>query len=228
MSTAKSVTKSKGRNSGPHTEEVVEALRSRIVNQELPPGSKLREMAVTKEFGISRVRVREALGVLEDRGLIERIPNSGAVVTRLEVEKVYELFQVREVLEGLAVRLATINSKPEDWGELLELFHGPAEDAVETGDLDFYVACINRFRDQCITLAENSVLTGQLDAIYDRTRVLIRRLVLVPGRAQQGLSQHREILRAMKEGDAERAEDLKRKNIRDAGQCFTQYQKYLL
>ncbi|MCC5857803.1 MAG: GntR family transcriptional regulator [Ectothiorhodospiraceae bacterium] len=215
-------------SSNPKVEDLVEILRGRIVNHELPPGAKLSEAALTEEFGASRPRIREAFGVLEDRGLIERIPNRGAVVTRLEVDKIYELFDVREVLEGLAVRLATKNAPQETWNDLVELFGGEAEQALQKNDIDFYVSCITRFRERIISEADNSVLAAQLDAIYDRTRVLIRRLVLVPGRAMEGLLQHQEILRAMTAGDAEKAEQLKRENIRSARDCFEKYKKFLL
>src|SRR5690554_866478 len=108
--------------SGPSMEEIVEILRSRIVNHDLPPGSKLREAVLTDEFNVSRPRIREAFGVLEDRGLIERIPNRGAVVTRLEADEVFALFEVREVLEALAIRLATEKSDPASWSDLIERF----------------------------------------------------------------------------------------------------------
>ena len=58
--------------------------------------------------------------------------------------------------------------------------------------------------------------------------VLIRRLVLLPGRAQEGIRQHREILAAMRAGKAEQAERLKRANIRSARDWFKNYQKYLM
>ena len=72
------------------------------------------------------------------------------------------------------------------------------------------------------------MLSNLLDSLYDRTHVLIRRLVLVPGRAQEGMRQHREILAAMRDGKAEKAERLKRKNIRSAREWFDNYREYLL
>jgi DNA-binding FadR family transcriptional regulator len=76
--------------------------------------------------------------------------------------------------------------------------------------------------------SRNQVLSALLAGIYDRTQVLIRHLVLLPGRAEEGLRQHREILAAMRAGDAATAETRKRENIRDARQWFHDYQKFLL
>lgn len=209
-------------------EEIVETLRKRIVDQEIPPGSKLREAVLTEEFNVSRPRIREAFGVLEDRGLIERIPNRGAVVTRLEGDEIYALFEVREVLEALAVRLATEKAEAGTWDQLVKRFGQDAEEALQRGDLDFYVDCVTLFRETAISAAQNTILAAQLDGLYDRTKALVRRLVLVPGRAADGLRQHQEILQAMVANDAKLAEELKRANIRSARDSFSKYRKYLL
>lgn len=213
---------------GPSMEAIIEILRERIVNQELPPGAKLNEVALTQEFNVSRPRIREAFGVLEDRKLIERIPNRGAVVARLEPNDVMALFEVREVLEALAVRLATEKADPASWADLIERFGQPADEALARGELDYYVTSIHLFRERALAAADNPVLANQMAAIFDRTKVLIRRLLLVPGRAEEGLRQHREILQAMAAGDAEKAEILKRANIRSSRENFRHYQKYVL
>ena len=210
------------------TEDVVAELRRGIASHEIPPGSRLREHALADRFGVSRARVREAFGVLEERGLIERVRNRGAVVTRLEADRIHELFEVREVLEAQTVRLATEKAPPESWDELIALFGEPTERVLAANDLDAYVDALGRFRQTCIDRAENEVLSTLLDGLYDRIQVLIRRLVLLPGRAQEGLRQHQEILCAMRAGEAEEAERLKRTNIRDAREWFRNYRKYLM
>jgi DNA-binding GntR family transcriptional regulator len=211
-----------------HTDDLVGELRRRIVSHEWPPGSRLREHELAEEFDVSRARIRSAFGILEERGLIERVPNRGAVVIRLQPDRIFELFEVREVLEAQMVRLATEKAPSETWDDLIELFGAPAQTAIADNDLDAYVDAISRFRQRCIAAADNEVLKGLLDSLYDRTQVLIRRLVLVPGRAREGMRQHQEILRAMRAGDAETAEHLKRENIRSAREWFQNYQKYLM
>lgn len=209
-------------------EEVLEALREKIANHDLPPGSKLRESTLSGEFGVSRARIREVFGALEERSLIERIPNRGAVVTRLTPDQAFDLFDVREVLEGLAVRLATENMPPDSWQDLVELFGEPAEKTVAEGDLEGYMDKLAILRGRMIAGADNPLLASQLDGLDDRTRVLIRRLVVLPGRVATGLAEHRQILAAMRRGDSEEAERLKRENIRGARECFRQYQNFVL
>ena len=207
---------------------VLEMLRDKIANHDLPPGSKLRESNLSGDFGVSRARIREVFGALEGRGLIERIPNRGAVVTRLNSEQVFNLFDVREVLEALSVRLATEKQKPESWQDLIELFGEPAEKLIKDGDLEEYIKQLAILRQRMVDGADNALLAGHLDGLYDRTRVVIRRIVILPGRAQKGLSEHRKILAAMRLGDADKAERLKRENIHAARECFRQYQKFIL
>jgi DNA-binding GntR family transcriptional regulator len=215
-------------SSNPGMEKLLMELRRRIVSQELLPGARLREQDLASEFGVSRARIRETFGILEERGLIERIPNRGAIVTRLEADKIKELFEVREVLEAQMVRLATEKAPPETWDSLIDLFGPSMDETLERNDFDAYAEANYQFRRQCIAAADNEVLSNLLDSLYDRTMVLIRRLVLVPGRAQEGIRQHREILAAMRAGKAEQAERLKRANIRSARDWFKNYQKYLM
>lgn len=210
------------------TDRLVDELRRRIVNNQMPPGSRIRENELAEEFSVSRSRVRDAFGILEERGLIERIPNKGAVVMRLEADSFLELFDVREVLEGLMVRLATQNTEPEYWDDLIELFGDDLEKAVAENDFNAYMAAIAEFRQSCINAAGSGTLRGLLDDIYDRVLSMTRRLMLVPGRASEGFRQHQEILQAIRSGDAELAEDLKRKNIRSARQWFLKYNDFLL
>lgn len=208
--------------------DLATVLRERIAAHDLPPGSKLAETDLAQEFGVPRTRVREALAVLAQRGLVERIPNRGAVVMRLEWSQVAHLYDVREVLEGLCARLATANGPPARWKKALAHFKGPMVRHVATGDLDRYIADYEAFRREMIEAAANPVLVQMLDSILERTQMLIRRIIILPGRAEQGLASHTAVLEAMCAGDAERAEALRRETMRSAKAVLARYQKYLL
>ncbi|WP_407850811.1 GntR family transcriptional regulator [Bordetella petrii] len=203
-------------------------LRERIAKGDLPPGSKLNEYDLSAEFGIPRTRVRDAFVELEQRGLIERTPNRGAMVARLGPEQVFRIYDIREVLEGLCVRLATQNTAPAEWRDLYEYFSGPVSEAVKQGNFELYMDEVSAFRAKCIQAADNPELTRALDSINEKTQVIIRRIVILPGRAEAGVRQQCEILKAMCEGDADRAEAMRRHNIRDAKACLKQYLKYIL
>lgn len=208
--------------------DFLQVLRDRIASHDLSPGSKLREQDVAVEFGVSRARVREALAVLEQRGLIERIPNRGAVVTRLTAQQVFDLYDCREVLEGLAVRLATQKAIPQTWDDLIGAFGEPAEAAISSGELEIYAQMLTAFRKRMIDACDNGLLVSMLDTLNERTAFLVRRLIMVPGRAMQGLQDYRAMLAAMRRGHAEEAEQIKRANLRAARETFRRYQNFVL
>lgn len=207
---------------------VFEALRQQIVDRRIAPGAKLLENDLAVEFRVSRGRVREALFALERHGLIHRIPNRGAVVARLELSSVFDLYDVREVLEGLCVRLATQNVPNESWQDLVDLFGGPMGEHVAKRDFESFLAGYSLFRRRALEAANNSVLFGMLDMIYDQTQAIIRRLIVLPDRASQGLQEHRAVLAAMRRGDADEAERLRRANMRSARESFKRFQSFVL
>ncbi|MGE0627279.1 MAG: GntR family transcriptional regulator [Hyphomicrobiaceae bacterium] len=210
------------------TQEVLQVLRERIARQDVPPGSKLREHELAAEFGVPRTRIREVFGQLENRGLITRIPNRGAVVSRLELDQVFHLYDVRAVLEGLCVRLATQNVPPETWQEFVDLFDAPMEAWLDAGDFDTFLTGYERFRARVIECAGNPLAAQMLDSIYEKTKVLIRRIVILPGRARMGLGQHRATVAAMRAGNADEAERLKRENLEGAKEYLRRFRKYVL
>lgn len=218
-------TERRGRQEPP---DLLAVLRERIARQEIPPGAKLGEHDLAQEFAVPRTRIREVFLALEQLELIERIPNRGAVVTRLDLSQVNYIYDLREVLEGLCVRLATQNVAAEHWQDLVELFAGPMQKHVDAGDFDAFIAGYERFRRRTIEAAANPFLARMLDSIYEKTQVLIRRIIILPGRAKLGLQQHRAVLQAMRGGDAELAERLRRENMRSAKATLQRYEKYVI
>lgn len=209
-------------------EHVLQTLRERITRHELPPGSKLFEKELSGEFGVSRAKIRDMLAILQQRGLIERIPKRGAVVERLDPAQVFHIYAVREALEGVCVRLATQNMPPESWQDLVELFGKPIEEDVKDGDLEAYITKLETLRRRTREAARNPILTDMLENIQDRTRMIIRRIIILPGRADIGLKEHRAVLQAMRKGDAEAAEAAKRANIRSGLAYLKRYQSFVL
>ncbi len=205
------------------TSEIFESLRNRIVRHDLAPGSRLREQTLADEYEVPRARVREVLMALQERGLVDRVPNRGAVVIKLGLEQICEMYQAREVLEGLAVRLATENSQPSSWQDLVEMFKGPMRTYVREGEFEKFISGYELFRSRVISAAANSVLTDMIDSIHERTQVVIRRVIVLPGRAEQGLREHCSVLAAMRRGDALEAERLRRESMQSALKFVRQY-----
>ncbi len=207
--------------------DVVEALRRRICSGDLKPGSQLQEQCLAEEFGVSRPRVRDALLALQQRGLVQREKNRSAVVTKLDLRTVFEILQLRENLEGLCARLATQNRPPESWQYLVDLFNGPMVGYAEEGNIESYLEEMEKFRADLTAAADNAVLKEMLTILRDRTRTIVDRTTMLPGRIQQGLGELQLLVDAMRRGDADEAERLRRANIRSQRAFVERYKSFL-
>ncbi|MCX7200997.1 MAG: GntR family transcriptional regulator [Burkholderiales bacterium] len=207
--------------------DLVRLLRDRISTHTIAPATPLREAALAQEFFVSRAYVRDALSSLEERRLVERIPNVGARVVKIDLELAIKIYETREALESQSVRLATINSKPGDWKSFQTKFHQARQLFQANGSVEEYLCAINDFRQRCTELADNPVLLDFQEMMLDRTRMIIRRVAILPGRPAQGLAEHAALVTAMDAGDAEKAAQLARENIRSALQFLIRYKDFV-
>lgn len=95
-----------GSASGSSTSIVSSRIRADIIGGVLPPGSKLRETSLAKQYEVSRIPVREALRSLEAEGLVESRPYTGSVVAPSPIDDAEDLFEIRIVLETATARRA--------------------------------------------------------------------------------------------------------------------------
>ena len=103
-------------------------LKAAIQAGEFAPGQRLIEADLTRDYGVSRGPVREALRRLAAEGIVDFIPNRGALVRRFSRKEIIDIFHIRQVLEGLASRLAAENFSssrhPEDAALLRDIAQG--------------------------------------------------------------------------------------------------------
>ncbi len=217
-------TERRKRGDGASVEAVMDVLRARISRHDLQPGQRIQEIQVAEEFGVSRSRVRDVLAMLEQRGLIERIPNRGAVVARLEAKEVYDIFDIREVLEGLAVRLATRNAPKGLWDDLIETLGPAMAEKIAAGDIESYLEALDALRDRTLQWADSAHTSNFLNLVLDKARVIARRVTLLPGRAEEGRALHHRMLLHMAAGEAAEAERCKREIVQSARACLERYQ----
>ena len=208
--------------------EVELELRERILRRDYEPGTQLVEERLARELGTSRNIVRTALMALESKRLVQRIPNRGAIVAKLDGERLFAIYDVLELLEGLAARLAAAHSKPEDWDELIALFGEPLEAAIDEGDYERYFDAVKQYRRTVSQHAANPYLDEVLSGIHDQVHSIIRRILIIPGRARESLLEHRRVLQALRAGDQAEAERLKRENMRAARQALETYRDFLI
>jgi DNA-binding GntR family transcriptional regulator len=195
-------------------ESVYRRLKASITRGQLVPGSKLVETEIAKSLGVSRTPLREAINRLELDGLIEIFPHRGAFVKRHSVKEILENLEIREVLEGLAVRLAAKHSTAKMIRELESCFKEFTPKKVESA-LPRYAHRNVRFHNQIIAASRNQKLIALIHNLFDQMDIVRLNTIALPGRARKSLAEHQNIIRLIKEGKAVEAERYLRAHICD-------------
>lgn len=203
-------------------------MREKISLQSILPGARLTEDELVDNYDIPRATAREVLAVLEERGLVVRIPNKGAVVAHVDMQSIYHYYDVREALDGMMVRLAASNTRPEDWADLVEQFGEPFQTALETGDVDQLIALIETFRERLLKAANNPILADHAERVHERIRIVRRRVALLPGRAETVVADYRAVLAALERSDAVDAERLMGILNRNNREAIKKYERYVV
>lgn len=114
------------------TSAIVDALRERILNFEIPEGHALRQDGLATEFGVSRIPVREALLQLEGEGLITLSAHKGFSVTELSLDDIQDLFDLRTLIEVDLLRRAIPHMTQRDIDKAREILK-TFDPALEAG-----------------------------------------------------------------------------------------------
>ena len=205
--------KKTGLNHSPLTQQLVEALREKIMSGELASGERLVEERLSEEFAVSRMPVREALRQLSASGLVIIEPRRGASVAKFHGDLLRELVEVRATLEALNARLAAKRHDPEQIAALEALLAEGVKNAHSGGD-DVLGDLNQKFHTALGKVAANSVLQEVMLSLRDRTAVLFA--PRSRERAPQNWEEHAAILRAVIKGDPELAGLLAARHIYNA------------
>lgn len=188
-------------------------LRKEIVEGDILAGMKLSEIELSTKYAVSRAVIREAINRLESCNLVERKPNVGARVVSLSPEGLIELYQVREALEGMAARLAANNMSETEITELQALLNSQSESIKSTaryyqeaGDLDFHYRII-------LGSKNNHLISMLVNGLYHLVRMYRVQLGMTGPRISSAFDEHKHIVRAISNRDAELAEMLMRRHI---------------
>ena len=188
-------------------------LRKDIVEGDIPAGSKLSETELSTKYAVSRAIIREAINRLESSNLVERKANIGARVVALTSEGLVELYQVRESLEGMAARLAAKNMTEQEIEDLNALLTSHFQEVKsgesyyqEAGDVDFHYRII-------LGSKNNHLISMLTDGIYHLVRMYRVQLGMAGPRVTTAFDEHKHIVQAISNRDAELAEMLMRRHI---------------
>ena len=202
-------------NYKPLRELVFEALREAIINGTLKPGERLMEVQLADELGVSRTPVREAIRKLEHDGFVVMIPRKGAYVADISLKDIAEIFDVRKALEALAAQLAAERATDEDL-ERAERILVEYGECIERNDIQRLIEVDTRFHETIYQMAGNARLQQMLSLLREQVQ-RFRTMTLSHGpRMRIALEEHRRIVEAIAQRDAELAGRLAAEHIESA------------
>jgi GntR family transcriptional regulator, trigonelline degradation regulator len=197
----------------PVRQQVVDMLREAIVEQRLKPGERLIERELTDQTGASRNIVREALRQLVAEGLVATVPNRGSVVATLTLKEARELFEIRELIESLAVRQFVERASEPQMRALRRSFEA-IERAAHTGR--GLLATKDRFYDVIFEGADNPTIASVLSILHARITGLRATSLAQTGRPPQTVAEIRAIVEAAEARDPQTAQTLTADHVKKA------------
>jgi DNA-binding GntR family transcriptional regulator len=191
----------------PLHEEAADRLRDLIVQGRLAPGARLNERLLTAQLGVSRTPLREAFKVLATEGLVELLPNRGAIVSHIDAERLSETLAVIGALEALAGELACRNASDAQLNEIRAL-HYEMIAYHARGDLAGYFKFNQAIHFKLVKYSGNAMLYNvyrQLNGNVRRARYMAN---LSKERWDAAVREHEEILAALGARDVKRIKAL--------------------
>lgn len=182
-------------------QEVATRLRQRIIEGELAPGVKLNERELSERLTVSRTPLREAIKMLAAEGLVELLPNRGAVVAQMSEQDVIDTFEVIAGLEGLSGELAAQRISAAELAEIRAL-HFEMLATHARRDLPTYYALNARIHGHINAAARNVVLTQTWQTVNARLQALRFRSNLDESRWQEAVREHERMVELLATRDA--------------------------
>jgi DNA-binding GntR family transcriptional regulator len=185
-------------------EETMDRLRSLIVRGDLAPGETLVEADLSEALGISRTPLREALKLLASEGLVELRLNRSAMIAPLRQEEIEEIFEAVSGIERVAAELAALRMTDGDL-EKLDNLQERMERLHDIGKLRDYFELNQQIHGFIVTCSRNRALKATHDSLLSRAERARFFALSSQGRWDESVQEHRALLAALKQRDAERA-----------------------
>jgi DNA-binding GntR family transcriptional regulator len=204
---------SEGSGYEPMSNVVAAWIRNRIIEGELKPGERIRQDAVAKACGTSRIPVREALNRLRNEGLVTLVAHVGARVARLDIQEVDEIYALRELIEPWVLAESVPHLTADDHHRLNELIDD-MERVAGDADPSTWLERDRLFHLTSYSAAPLPRALALIEGFWDRSQQYRRAYTLLPDRIALAAAEHRLILNTIEQYDAQNAEALSRVHIR--------------
>ncbi|UWR11990.1 GntR family transcriptional regulator [Sulfitobacter mediterraneus] len=202
-------------------DQIADTLEQLVFAGEFQDGDRLDELKLAEQFHVSRTPIREALQVLVTSGMAEQIPRRGVFIRQPGPVELMEMFETMAEIEAVCGRLAATRMSDQDLEDLAGANDG-CQQAIEDSDHDRYYSENETFHQVIYRGASNSYLEKQALQLQNRLRAYRRIQLRFRGRLKQSMGEHSEILRFLRDGDADNTAKVLRDHVAVQGEKFHQ------
>lgn len=193
-------------------ETIVKRIYEAIIEQRLPPGTKLSEASLCKAFSVGRMRVRGSLLLLASRGVVDLKNNRGAYVASPTPQRALEIFEARRAIEPSVARFSAERASGSDIRKLTAHLR-QEEKANRRGDRRAAIRLSGQFHVEIAKVARNEVMENIVKELVTRTSLIIG-MFGAPGTSNCHDEEHRQILESVTRHEAEAAARLMELHLR--------------
>ncbi len=196
---------------------VYDYLKENFMSGDIKSGEKIVTRAVAEELGVSEIPVREAIKMLESQGFVEVTPHVGARVVRVNLGELEEYYMIRSELEGLATRLASTHIKNSDFVKL-EKIQEEHKKAIQSENPKKIADLNQRFHFTIYKCSPYKHLYDMISNLWASANIsrINSIFFLSPGRGEETLKEHEQIIEALRRGDGDLACEFVRKQKKTA------------
>ena len=211
-----------------YVQDAYAAIRSAIIEGRLPPGHKVTVRPLAEELGLSPTPIKGALAALEREGFLVAVPHRGYFIPDVSTNDMNEIYELREVLDGIAARRSAAAETHTELAKELKGLLARQHACVTRGDLAGYSDLDVTFHQAILTASGNARLSQVAGNLLGQLRLGRIASTQVPGQVTRSLAGHAEIIAAIGAGDGNAAEDAGRDHVRSAGAALSAYRGRLL
>ncbi len=193
-------------------EQIVDRIFEAVIEQRLPPGTKLSESALCEVFGVGRMRIRRSLLLLASREVVELHSNRGAFVARPTAEQAREVFEARQAIEPNVARMAAKRATAEDIAALARHLELESQ-AHDSGNRRDAIRLSGQFHTMLAQIAGNGVMLRMIKELITRTSLIIG-IYGAPGVTNCRDDDHAELIDALRKSDDRRAAEIMAEHLR--------------
>jgi DNA-binding GntR family transcriptional regulator len=195
-----------------YSERAYRQIKQKIVSLELPPGAVINEIALQRELELGRTPIREALQRLSLEKLVNIMSRRGMFVAGIGITDLPKLFEMRLVLEKMAVELAAKRGRPKHWQQMTAVLTGlPAPDQPDYNER--LISIDQSCHEIIYQAADNPFLADTLTTSYALSLRLWYYSLHQIGDMRAAITEHQQILEALQAGDAPEAARLMAQHI---------------